>query len=55
LIIAGKQDAEYTQKIINEINKWGVADRVKITGPISENDKHWYYKNCEAFLFPIYA
>lgn len=55
LIIAGKQDAEYTQKIIGEINKWGVADRVKITGPISENDKHWYYKNCKAFLFPSYA
>ena len=55
LIIAGMQDEVYTQKIKAEISKWGMESRVTLTGPITENDKYWYYKNCEAFLFPSYA
>src|ERR1700751_128658 len=40
---------------MEEAAKFGVADRVKITGPISEEDKAWYYKNCAAFVFPSLA
>ena len=40
---------------MDQAQKFGVADRVKITGPISEEDKAWYYKNCEAFVFPSIA
>ncbi len=56
LIIAGiVQDNAYKQKIIQEAVKWKVMDRVFFTGPISENDKQWYYQNCEAFVFPSLA
>lgn len=55
LVIAGKIDGAYNEKIIAEAVKHGVSDRVKIIGAVSETDKAWYYKNCEAFLFPSLA
>ena len=56
LWIAGITDDEnYKQQIIKEAQKYAVADRVIFTGPINENDKQWYLKNCEAFLFPSLA
>ncbi len=53
LLIAGVTNSQdYKTKIINEARTLGVEDRVIFTGPVSENDKQWYYKNCEAFVFP---
>ena len=53
LIIAGiTQSKEYKQVIIEEAIKYGVEKKVIFTGSINENDKQWYYTNCEAFLFP---
>ena len=54
LIISGIETA-YTGKIMEEAEKFGVRHRVKITGPVSEEDKAWYYKNCTAFVFPSIA
>ncbi|MCI1785029.1 MAG: glycosyltransferase family 4 protein [Bacteroidales bacterium] len=56
LIIAGlicKQ--EYADQIMEEARKWGVADRVHIVGPVSEEVKYWYLQNCSAFCFPSIA
>jgi glycosyltransferase involved in cell wall biosynthesis len=56
LVIAGiTQSEEYKKLIIEEAKKWDVADRIIFTGPVSENDKQWYYKNCAAFVFPSVA
>jgi glycosyltransferase involved in cell wall biosynthesis len=55
LVIAGKPDTTYPEKIRKEAEKYGVAQRVKILGGVTEADKQWYYKNCEAFLFPSLA
>ncbi|MBG6235105.1 glycosyltransferase involved in cell wall biosynthesis [Pedobacter sp. CAN_A7] len=55
LIIAGTEDSAYVKKIKREATSFGVEDRVKIIGPISKEDKYWYYKNCQAFLFPSIA
>jgi glycosyltransferase involved in cell wall biosynthesis len=54
LIISGVE-TPYKDKIMEEAQKHGCADRVMITGTISEHDKAWYYKNCEAFVFPSLA
>lgn len=54
LIISGVE-TPYKAKIMDEAEKFGVTDRVKITGTISEDDKTWYYKNCTAFVFPSIA
>ncbi len=56
LFIAGITDDEnYKLIIIKEAEKNGVAERVFFTGPVNENDKQWYMKNCEAFVFPSLA
>ncbi|MGV8877878.1 MAG: glycosyltransferase family 4 protein [Sphingobacteriaceae bacterium] len=55
LVISGINNSEYQNKILEEADKYGVRDRVIITGPISETDKAWYYKNCLAFVFPSIA
>lgn len=54
LIIAGNPSA-YNDDIMAEARQWGVADRVRLTGPVSEGEKHWYLSHCEAFLFPSIA
>ncbi|RYD85381.1 MAG: glycosyltransferase family 1 protein, partial [Sphingobacteriales bacterium] len=54
LIIAGIE-TPYKTNIMNEAAKFGCQDRVIITGPVSDDDKAWYYQNCEAFVFPSIA
>ena len=55
LVIAGVINKEYEQKIMEAAQQHGVADRVKLTGPVTEQDRYWYYKNCLAFAFPSLA
>lgn len=55
LVIAGLNHFEYSNRIQEEIRRWNVQGRVKLAGPVSDEDKYWYYKNCEAFLFPSFA
>ena len=55
LVIAGLNNYEYGKEVIAAARKFGVEDRVKLIGPASEEEKYWYYKHCEAFLFPSYA
>ncbi len=54
LYIAGNRSA-YERDIWSHAQKHGVEDRIRIVGPITEAEKHWYFKNCEAFLFPSIA
>ncbi|MEO3404020.1 glycosyltransferase family 1 protein [Mucilaginibacter sp. CAU 1740] len=54
LVIAGIK-TPYEKEVMAEAKKYGVENRVKIIGTISDNDKAWYYKNCEAFVFPSIA
>ena len=59
LIISGitehRSQREYVKVIIENAKLHGVADRVIITGPISDGDRQWYYKHCLAFMFPSIA
>jgi glycosyltransferase involved in cell wall biosynthesis len=55
LVIAGNTDKDYVEKIVKVAIHLGVNDRVKIIGPISTEDKYWYYKNCAAFALPSIA
>lgn len=54
LVIAGI-DTPYRENIMQKANEYGCADRVIITGPITDADRAWYYQNCEAFVFPSIA
>lgn len=55
LVIAGVVKEPYKEKIMQEAARFGVAERVVVTGPVSQFDKDWYYAHCEAFLFPSLA
>ena len=57
LILAGKigKDTTAVDLVKAEAAKWGVSDRVILTDAVSEPEKHWYLKNCEAFIFPSLA
>jgi glycosyltransferase involved in cell wall biosynthesis len=55
LVISGIVKEKYKQKILDDAAAHGVADRVVVTGTVSEHDKDWYYAHCEAFVFPSLA
>jgi glycosyltransferase involved in cell wall biosynthesis len=55
LVIAGLDHYEYKNVILEEAKKWQVLDQLLITGPVSEEEKIWYYRHCEAVLFPSIA
>jgi glycosyltransferase involved in cell wall biosynthesis len=52
LVIAGVNDFSYKQQVLEAARQHGVQDRVRLVGPISDEEKFWYYQNCRAFLFP---
>lgn len=56
LVIAGKLDeADYVNQMRLQARKLGVSDRLHLLGPVSEQDKAWYLKNCFAFSLPSLA
>jgi glycosyltransferase involved in cell wall biosynthesis len=55
LVIAGLNEFGYGKEVEEAARKYGVSNRVKLIGPASEQEKDWYYRHCEAFLFPSYA
>lgn len=56
LIIAGNLvSQDYIKIIKEEAQKHNVLDRVHIIGPITEEEKYWYYNNCLAFVFTSLA
>ncbi len=55
LLIAGNINEAYAEKIRQEAQQYGVTDRVKILGPVKDEEKYWYLKNCTAFTFPSIA
>jgi glycosyltransferase involved in cell wall biosynthesis len=56
LVVAGKlDDADYLKKMIRIAMDEGVAERMHVLGPVSEEDKAWYLQNCQAFLMPSLA
>lgn len=55
LVIAGIGNKQYAHSIFEAAKFHGVENRVTLTGPVTEQDKYWYYKNCLAFAFPSLA
>lgn len=56
LVVAGRLDEpDYVEMMIEDAKKRGIGDRLKVLGPVSENDKAWYLKHCTAYLHPSLA
>lgn len=52
LILAGNNDRPYAEVVNQEIKKFKLENRVFLVGKISDEEKHFYLKNCSAFVFP---
>lgn len=51
LYIAGRTGGDYTEEIKSIIESQGITN-VHLVGMVSNEERIWLYKNCEAFLFP---
>lgn len=52
LILAGSNTSSYADSLRERIAGLGLRDRVHLPGKISDDEKLYYLKNCEAFVFP---
>jgi glycosyltransferase involved in cell wall biosynthesis len=52
LVIAGKNSGKYARKIYADALALGVQERLLMPGIVTDAEKLWLYRNCEAFLFP---
>lgn len=52
LVLAGWKDNNYAKEIELKILEKNLQDRFILAGNISEGDKIWLYRHCEAFIFP---
>jgi glycosyltransferase involved in cell wall biosynthesis len=56
LVIAGPVfDETYKERILTIAKQYQVADRVKVLGIVSSQERYWYYHHCMAFAFPSLA
>jgi glycosyltransferase involved in cell wall biosynthesis len=56
LLIAGRLDEpDYIHNMKQTACQFGVEDRLRLLGPVSENEKSWYLSNCHAFVHPSKA
>jgi glycosyltransferase involved in cell wall biosynthesis len=55
LVVAGIVKEDYRDKVLEEAKLYNCLDRVKIIGTISDQDKAFYYQNCQALVFPSLA
>jgi glycosyltransferase involved in cell wall biosynthesis len=53
LLIAGKfDDINYRDYMEKRSQELGVGDNLRLLGPVSEQEKSWYFNHCRAFAFP---
>lgn len=52
LIIGGKKNTKAAEEIINLITQLQLENRIFLLGKISNQDRQYYYQNCDAFVFP---
>lgn len=53
LVISGNKNTDYArQELAERIKSNHLEKRVILTGKISDIEKHYYLKNCSAFMFP---
>lgn len=56
LLIAGRLDEpDYIRSMQIAACQFGVEDRLRLLGPVTENEKSWYLSNCDAFVHPSKA
>ncbi len=52
IVLAGTLFHSYASDLKRKILEAGLEDRFILCGEVTEEEKYWYYENCEAFIFP---
>jgi len=52
LVVAGKASDEYAEEMKRRIRQEGLSSRITLPGEISDQQRTWLYRHCEAFCFP---
>ncbi|QIE58025.1 glycosyltransferase family 4 protein [Rasiella rasia] len=52
LVLAGNNQSVYADTLRNLVETYQLTNRVILPGKIGDDEKKYYLKNCEAFLFP---
>lgn len=53
LVIAGRpDDQDYRRYILEEAERMGIQNNIRLLGAVSEPEKSWYLQNCCAFALP---
>jgi glycosyltransferase involved in cell wall biosynthesis len=52
LVIAGNKSGNHSAELESRILEAGLEGRIILPGLISDEDKYWFYTNCEAVVFP---
>jgi glycosyltransferase involved in cell wall biosynthesis len=52
LVIAGKKRSDYAAQLEQRIHARGLQHRVLLLDVVSDAERLWLYRNCDAFLFP---
>ena len=52
LVLAGNNTSSYADELRTRISSLGLEKRILLPGRISDDEKRYYLKNCEAFVFP---
>jgi glycosyltransferase involved in cell wall biosynthesis len=55
LVIAGENETIYGQFLRQQVNDLGLAEQVIFPGKVTNEDKDWLYKHCEALMMPSQA
>lgn len=55
LVIAGKGATPYGEFLAREVSRRGLKSRVVMAGEVSDGEREWLYRHCDAFLFASVA
>ncbi|GAB3766874.1 glycosyltransferase family 4 protein [Spirosoma pomorum] len=56
LVLAGRhEDKSYANYIREQASELNVSDRTHLVNEVTENEKSWYYHNCQAVVMPSIA
>lgn len=55
LVIAGNTATPYAERVRQEMARYRLERRITLPGVVTDDERHWLYEHCQAFVFPSLA
>jgi glycosyltransferase involved in cell wall biosynthesis len=52
LVLSGSDTSAYAERLKEKVNEYSLNKRVLLTGKVADTEKKFYFKHCDAFVFP---